>query len=68
MADGFVVTKNDRLVAMLGVELQATANGLDINDKNIRSFIDNQIEVIAHWSAQCRWQQSLLHNVCRDDS
>jgi len=61
MADGWKVNENDRYIAMTGVLNQAKAAGLDLNDLKVQTFIDNQIEVIAHWHAQCRWQQNIIN-------
>ncbi len=72
MSDGWDVTENDRAAARWGIELQAKARGIDVNTplpsivisaKALREFIDNQVEVMASWSAQARWQQNHIHDM-----
>jgi hypothetical protein len=63
MSDGWEVNANDRATARSGVEIQFSARGFDLTDPKVKSLVDNQVEVIASWAAQCRWQQTHIHNL-----
>lgn len=63
MAKSITVTDTDRAVAKQAIELQATHHGLNLNDPNVRSFVDHMIEVSAADHASIRFYTNCLHKM-----
>lgn len=63
MADGFAVTHKDLEIATHSVESNAKRFGLDINEPNLRQFIDHQINVIAWKNAETRHISNALNDL-----
>ena len=47
-------------IARHGIELQATAHGLDLDDAGVKAFINNGVGVKAETMAQIRWMQKII--------
>jgi hypothetical protein len=53
--DTWTVTQAHIDHARMGLVMQAKAHGLDLNDKNIKAFIEHEVKVIAAYEAQCNF-------------
>ena len=56
------VSEEDRAVARSGLEMQAEAVGLDLNNKVAQDFIKGRVEVQALMSAEIRWLRNIINN------
>ena len=56
------VTEQDRVIARIGLENQLRINQLDVKDSvDLKIFVENQVEVIASYIAQCRFLQNIVN-------
>lgn len=55
-------TDDDIKVSRSGLEIQAQAHGMDLEDPATASFIDHWVMVMAEKQAQIRWLSNLLHD------
>jgi len=61
MAASFEVSQTDRDIAKQGVETQAKHHGLDLNDPQVRAFVNHMIECSATDMAAIRFYTNALN-------
>lgn len=61
MTDTFTATEDEIKICRTGIYIQAEARGLDINDKKVKSFLDNQVMVDAQYLARIRFLENILN-------
>ena len=56
-------TDNDREIARFGITMQAGVHHLDVNDPNVKAFIEHLVEVSATDAAQMRFKEKCLAEI-----
>ena len=62
MADGFVVTKYDRVLAAHGLRVQFNRHKMDLDDSNVKGLFDQLVKVHASNFATQRELSALVHS------
>lgn len=57
--------EDDLKIARHVLTVQAEGSGLDINDSNIKEFIDHQVISKSQMMAEIRWLRTILSNVSK---
>jgi hypothetical protein len=55
--------EDEVFTAKFGLEVQAKRFGLDIDDPQLREFLDHEVTVKSQMMAEIRWLRNMMHSV-----